>query len=598
MHPEHGKNELTENLEFAKWRANQFGEEVILLPNPEGVKSPDSYNITRGVKEEYKRSKTPSLNAVDRLIRDGAKQADYLIIEPEIMSHDSLSMAIHSRVRRTNINEIRIKIGDCEAIYTREDIIRDGFKMKPEDFHNVSAFRSWGSYPLKGNEPGHIAMVDAKVAEFFGLNKKTVKEIAAERHASRNAEAIQAAWNKRRIERIKQSVASGHLPKESLAGISELGQEELNSRLAFLQKRAATHAARTLKQEEAIRLKWQERNERIAYKNTANKRAVEVLQGAEPNIHDLNNWDNMDIEQKRDALRKSKMSGLIDVDNFFESYPEVIIEKSRERMLSEVDDVLRNRANGYDMEDMNHYIAVYKDGRIIHTEDLYIEVSKLPRKDLIALAANQGLTDAQYWAKDYNALTKLLDYTQWKQVKNGEIVGEDAHKLSETTFGKEFKELRKKLTRQRFEQMHIVKPNGSLVHSILGDSRSVDFDDEIANIAKNNIVTHNHPSGKGEVGVKQYGYSLRSADVFEAVRCNMRGIIAEAPNYRYYIMRPANGWPASAEVIRQRYGELYKQIRARYETQIDLHSADNIVQHLVMKQLSAEFGFEYGYKRL
>lgn len=55
FHPKHGKNEKTENIEFAKWRANQFGEEVVLLPNLPGVKSADSYNITRQVIEEYKR---------------------------------------------------------------------------------------------------------------------------------------------------------------------------------------------------------------------------------------------------------------------------------------------------------------------------------------------------------------------------------------------------------------------------------------------------------------------------------------------------------------------------------------------------------------
>ena len=73
VHPDHGESELAENLEFARWRAEQFGEEVILLPNPQNIKSPDSYNITRGVQEEYKRSSTPTKNSIDRLIRDGSK---------------------------------------------------------------------------------------------------------------------------------------------------------------------------------------------------------------------------------------------------------------------------------------------------------------------------------------------------------------------------------------------------------------------------------------------------------------------------------------------------------------------------------------------
>lgn len=41
VHPNHGKTELAENLEFARWRAEQFGEEVVLLPNPQNAKSAD-----------------------------------------------------------------------------------------------------------------------------------------------------------------------------------------------------------------------------------------------------------------------------------------------------------------------------------------------------------------------------------------------------------------------------------------------------------------------------------------------------------------------------------------------------------------------------
>ena len=105
-----------------------------------------------------------------------------------------------------------------------------GFKIKPEDFHNVSASRNEGS-SLTSNEAGSIS--DAKLAKFFGF-KKTPQEIAIERHAKRDAAKIQQAWNARRIANIEESVKNDLLPKECLTGLSALKQEELNARFSFL----------------------------------------------------------------------------------------------------------------------------------------------------------------------------------------------------------------------------------------------------------------------------------------------------------------------------------------------------------------------------
>ena len=88
-----------------------------------------------------------------------------------------------------------------------------GFKIKPEDFHNVSAFRSLGSVLEKGVEPNIVANADAKVAKFFGINKKTPQQIAIKRHAKRDAAKIQQAWNARRIANIEESIKNGLLPK-------------------------------------------------------------------------------------------------------------------------------------------------------------------------------------------------------------------------------------------------------------------------------------------------------------------------------------------------------------------------------------------------
>ena len=93
-------------------------------------------------------------------------------------------------------------------------------KIRPEDFHDVSAFRNGGSALEKGVEPNIVANADAKLAKFFGLSKKTPQEIAIERHAKRDAAKVQQAWNERRIASIEAAVKDGWLPKECLTGLS------------------------------------------------------------------------------------------------------------------------------------------------------------------------------------------------------------------------------------------------------------------------------------------------------------------------------------------------------------------------------------------
>lgn len=263
VHPDHGKSELAENLEFARWRAEQFGEEVILLPNPNGVKSADSYNITRHVQEEYKRANEPTKNAISQLIRNGNKQAQYLIVEPhKDITVEDVFFAIKSRIhdgvtpRCSSLKEIRLKIGEYEAVYSRNKIVTDGFKIRLEDFHNVSASQNWGLRPASKREG---TSTDAKLAKFFGLNKKTPKEIAIERHAKRDVAKIQQAWNERRISNLEKAVKDGYLPKESISGLSELKQDAFNTRVSALQKAANRHKMRNSQAIADAQFKWSQR---------------------------------------------------------------------------------------------------------------------------------------------------------------------------------------------------------------------------------------------------------------------------------------------------------------------------------------------------
>lgn len=145
----------------------------------------------------------------------------------------------------------------------------------------------------------------------------------------------------------------------------------------------------------------------------------------------------------------------------------------------------------------------------------------------------------------------------------------------------------------------ILNNKGATLNVITGNVRSVDIDDKTAAQMRNNWVTHNHPTGKGTKGLERFGYSLSSADVYQAIKCNTRGIIAESPTYRYKIERPANGWSVSADEARKRYGEIYNSIAKKYSNFIKKRpDAKLLMQHLVMKQLSKEFNLNYSYQKI
>lgn len=64
----------------------------------------------------------------------------------------------------------------------------------------------------------------------------------------------------------------------------------------------------------------------------------------------------------------------------------------------------------------------------------------------------------------------------------------------------------------------------------------------------------------------------------------MRGMVAESPIYRYAIERPANGWNIDVKKLRADYEKIRDEIIADYAEILERHHADNIVQHLVLKQ--------------
>jgi len=135
IHERHGKNERRENLNIATYLANKYGYDIDLLENIEEKKTADTYNRTIGTYQEYKRSETATKNSIDRLLRNAKKQAGDIVlsIESEIKWED-LTAALRPRVKRSDsISYVTIIRNGKDRRYSREEILKDGFKIHQAD---------------------------------------------------------------------------------------------------------------------------------------------------------------------------------------------------------------------------------------------------------------------------------------------------------------------------------------------------------------------------------------------------------------------------------------------------------------------------------
>lgn len=107
---------------------------------------------------------------------------------------------------------------------------------------------------------------------------KTIEEIAIKRHANRDVAKIQKTWNARRIANIEDAAKKGLFPKECLKGLSAMKLPEFNARIAYLQKTAQRHAARSPQDIEDIKKAWKakltrDKNTRIMADNVLKLRS-------------------------------------------------------------------------------------------------------------------------------------------------------------------------------------------------------------------------------------------------------------------------------------------------------------------------------------
>lgn len=145
-----------------------------------------------------------------------------------------------------------------------------------------AAFKGWveehaDRIEMGGNLPYFVADNRKRVDTILGIAtepQKTPLEIAQERHDARTPEqaaAIQQRWNKWRLDNLREDIMDGYLPQECKETIKEMRAmndpehfEEINSRIAMLQKAATRHKARTPQQIEDIKKAWEAKQKRDA----------------------------------------------------------------------------------------------------------------------------------------------------------------------------------------------------------------------------------------------------------------------------------------------------------------------------------------------
>ena len=144
------------------------------------------------------------------------------------------------------------------------------------------AFKGWveehaDRIEMGGNLPYFVADNRKRVDTILGIAtepQKTPLEIAQERHDARTPEqaaAIQQKWNKWRLDNLREDIVDGYLPQECKEAIKEMRAmndpehfDEINSRIATLQRASVRHKARTPQQIEDIKKAWEAKQKRDA----------------------------------------------------------------------------------------------------------------------------------------------------------------------------------------------------------------------------------------------------------------------------------------------------------------------------------------------
>lgn len=122
----------------------------------------------------------------------------------------------------------------------------------------------------------------------------------------------------------------------------------------------------------------------------------------------------------------------------------------------------------------------------------------------------------------------------------------------------------------RYESAIVIDRRGNIIFEKKGGERQVIFTRKEANEMKDNVLTHNHPSSLGSMGVISLGSTFSREDINLAVSSNLKEIRAVTPHgYTYSLKRPSKGWGTNINEVNSSYNAIEKRVRKNLNKYFD-----------------------------
>ena len=133
MHVTHPSQEATKNIETAICLA-KLGFKVRLLPidNTPHTKNPDAYFIEQDIVVEFKHNTTPTVSAIANELRDGKKQANYVLLHIKSnLTKGALIRGLRSCIHRAlNVRQVWIIYREELYCFTPEEVRNETIEYK------------------------------------------------------------------------------------------------------------------------------------------------------------------------------------------------------------------------------------------------------------------------------------------------------------------------------------------------------------------------------------------------------------------------------------------------------------------------------------
>jgi len=155
-----------------------------------------------------------------------------------------------------------------------------------------------------------------------------------------------------------------------------------------------------------------------------------------------------------------------------------------------------------------------------------------------------------------------------------------------------------------FETAKLFNSNGETIFVKKGGSHSVGFTANELSLFKDQIFTHNHPSGaKHPVGdMRRIGNSFSINDIVTAIKTDLSEMRAVTPEFTFIMKRPAAGW-GKLEDLKSAYIKADREVSI--ENMIDINrgittvkKASTVHYHAIWKKVSKELGYDYSKQRI